>query len=103
MFKRKCLKCGTVVSKKDVYCPECGVNIQEYFNKNKKRLLMGKHPEDSVMAQKKPEIGTGMIIFLVILTILFIPLGLIVSGIVWYSHKKNVEEWQRNQIILNTS
>lgn len=60
---------------------------------------MGKQPHDSVMAQERPKIGTGTIIFIIILTFFFVIPGLIAALIVWYGHKKKVEEWQRNQIL----
>lgn len=99
IIKRKCFKCGTEIEKEMIYCPECGVNLGEYFKENQTTLLLGKHPKDSVMAQERPKIGTGTIIFLIILTILIVPVGLIAALFVWYGHKKRVEEWQRNQII----
>lgn len=102
MFKRKCFKCGTKVNKKDIYCPECGVNIDQYFNDNKKTLLMGKYPKDSLLYNSdRPKIGNGTIIFIIILTFFFVIPGLIAAVIVWYNHKKEVEEWQRNKIIAN--
>lgn len=102
MVKRKCYKCGTKVSKEDVYCPECGVNIDQYFKDNKKTLIRGKQPEDSLMIDDdRPKIGTGTIIAIIILTFFFVIPGLIVAAIVWYNHKKAVEEWQRNKIIKN--
>lgn len=103
MFKRKCFKCNTTVEKNMVYCPECGVNIDQYFKDNQTTLLMGKHPSDSVKGQERPRIHLGTIIVVVILTILIVPVGLIAAAFVYYNHKKEVDEWQRNKIINNIS
>jgi uncharacterized membrane protein YvbJ len=99
MTKRKCFRCGTEVEKNAVYCPECGVNIDQYFKDNKKTLLLGKKPEDSIVPNEKPKIGTGTIIGLVILTILIFPLGIVVSLLVLWGHRKAVEDWQMERLI----
>lgn len=100
MVKRKCFKCGTEVEKEAVYCPECGVNIDKYFKDNKKTLIVGKTPKDSLIVDNdKPKISGWTILLILILTCFFVIPGLVVGLIVWYDHKKKVEEWQRDKII----
>lgn len=93
-----CLKCNTEVPVKAKYCPNCGVDIHKYVRENAGELIRRKK-QDKELSNEKPSLGTGMIIAIIILCILFLPLGLIVAFVAWYGNKKKVEEWQRDQII----
>lgn len=97
MTERICMNCNTPVPKEAVYCPNCGVDIKQYVKDNAKDLLF-KKPEAKEQLEK-PKISTGTILGIIVLCILFLPLGLIVAFLVWYNNKKNIEEWQRDQII----
>lgn len=91
------MNCNTPIPKEAVYCPNCGVDVKQYVKDNAKELLFKKPEQEQSL--EKPKISTGTIIGIIILCILFLPLGLIVALLVWYNNKKGVEEWQRDQII----
>lgn len=94
---RKCFKCGTKVEKDMVYCPECGVNIDEYFKKNKKTLLLGKQPDDRIN-EPEPQIGTFTAICLIVC--LFLPiLGWIVIIFYLWTFNNRKKEWREKQIL----
>ena len=100
MTERICMNCETPIPQEAVYCPNCGVDVKQYVKDNAKDLLFKKPEREESL--EKPKVGTGMIIALIVLCILFLPLGLIAALLVWYNNKKKVEEWQRDKIITNT-
>ncbi len=106
MFERKCMKCGTEVTKEAVFCPECGVNMAEYNKENARAIILGKKgyiadKNHEKYLSKKPEISTGTKIWLILLCIFILPLGLIAVLIVYHNHNKKVAEWQGEKIITN--
>lgn len=98
MVKRKCFKCGTEVDKNAVYCPECGVNIQEYFDKNKKTLIIGKSPVDSLVIEPEPKIGKFTALCL--LGCIFLPvLGWIILIFYLWTFNNRKKEWREKQML----
>lgn len=98
MVKRKCFKCGTELDKNAVYCPECGVNIQEYFNQNKNTLIMGKQPKDNMVIEPEPKIGKFTALCL--LGCIFIPLiGWIILIFYLWTFNNRKKEWREKQMI----
>ena len=88
----KCGKCKNEITNEMEFCPECGTQIIT-FNK-----LLGKSNNPKKL-NEKPTISAWTILLVLILTCFFVIPGLIVGLLVWYNHKKKVEEWQRDQLL----
>lgn len=82
-IRKKCPKCQTVIEGKEVFCPECGVNIKEY----------------NILNTPEPTMSGWTLLGIIFLCILFLPLGIIVGILQFYALSQKRKAWRHQQLM----